>query len=154
MKTHKFLGFFLVVCNVFFAVQCLVPVLEYEHNVFITLEGRITDSSNQGISGLELILGQETLDGVFMKNDIGYEYDSLDNVVSRRIKLGRTDESGYFKFVVPGVIFKLLIYKNSETYFQYIDNGKIVERNYILFERDKITQRFPNRIKNIKIMNP
>lgn len=134
-----------------FAFQCFDM---YEDNSFITFQGRITDEFNQNISGLELIFGQEIFDSSFEPNNDSSLFDSLENTVSRRISTGKTNDSGNFRFVHPAKFRRFFVYKDTQTFFRYMENGIVVERNYILFERNQDTDKFSNEIKNIQIVIP
>ena len=142
-----------MVSNFFYAFQC---VDYYEDNAFITIQGKITDEFNQEVAGLDLIFGQEPKDNSFFESQRDrFQYDSLENAVSRRIRLGKTDGSGNFKFVHPDKKHtRFLVYTDSNTLFRYLERGTFVERNYILFERDQDTGQFAKDSKNIQIVNP
>ncbi|WP_373522346.1 hypothetical protein [Aquiflexum sp.] len=152
-KSFGTLSMVMMVSNIFYAFQCIDI---YEDNAFITLHGKITDKNNQEIPGFDLILGQEPKDNLFSESQQDrFQYDSLENAVSRRIRLGKTDSSGNFKFVHPDKKYtRFLVYTDNNTLFRYMEKGTLVERNYILFERDQDTGQFAKTVKNIQIVNP
>ena len=153
IKSFRTVGFILMVSSIFYAFQCIDL---YEDNTFITFQGKITDEFNQEVAGLDLIFGQDSSDYWFSRSEQDrFEYDSLENALSRRIRLGKTDGSGNFKFVHPYIKYtRFLVYTDSNTLFRYLEKGTLVERNYILFERDQDSGQFAKTIKNIQIVNP
>lgn len=153
MKSFRTLSMILMVSSMFYAFQCIDI---YEDNAFITFQGKITDEFNQEVAGLDLIFGQETSDYWFSRSEQDrFEYDSLENALSRRISLGTTDGSGNFKFLHPEKkITRFFVYTDTNTLFRYLERGTLVERNYISFEWDQETGQYAKTIKNIQIVNP
>ncbi|WP_194974999.1 hypothetical protein [Aquiflexum lacus] len=153
MKSKKVFGLLLILTIFIYAFTCEEV---YEDNSFITFQGKITDEFNQNISGLDLIFGQEISDYWYSRSEQDrFEYDSLENALSRRISLGKTDGSGNFKFLHPEKkITRFFVYTDTNKLFRYLERGTLVERNYISFEWDQETGQYAKTIKNIQIVNP
>lgn len=151
MKSKKVIGLFWILTFFFYAFTCIEV---YEDNSFITFQGKITDEFNQNITGFDLVFGQEVFDYRFEAQNVRFEFDSLENTYSRRIRKGKTDESGNFKFIHPAKFTSFYVYRNPQTLFRYLERGAVVERNYIRFERNQDTGKFSNEIKIIQIVIP